>query len=88
VPLIVMMRAVSSCGLEAGFSSAKPAGRNEAMECERAMVNLLSGGYAMQRTRGGDGVDARPVHASTLRRTPAHWQSAGDDRQSAADKWQ
>ena len=44
VPLRVMMRAVSSRGLEAGRSSAKPAGRNEARVCERAMVNLLSGG--------------------------------------------
>jgi len=42
----------------------------------------------MQRTSGSDGVDARPVHASTLRRTLAHWQSAGDGRYVAADKWQ
>jgi hypothetical protein len=42
----------------------------------------------MQRASAGNGVEADPMHVSTLRRTQAHWQSAGDDRHANADKWQ
>jgi hypothetical protein len=41
----------------------------------------------MQRASPVKGVEAGPMHASTLRRTRADWQWAGDDRHVAADKW-